>query len=280
MELPDPWTASTSDTERDEKKRVASPASFFFCQGRGICLAAEYFHDGRLITTAQGGTAKKHRLRIHLALFGQLMASFEYMLKDFIARVVDLSDVFDERLKRCSWVKIDLDRVLAIRMASMSAGSLLVHPTQRWHDADAVNHRYGELFHDSIIKAGEVEFLNHLWILRHSVAHNAGYVTGPDAARLGASPLANKIAHVDDTFIKDTFDFLRPIAERQAAVFGRRVLKEWMHHRVPDEDFARDKGRYTQFLHLATFVASRTQELPEATAADYSADFAASRAAP
>lgn len=155
-----------------------------------------------------------------------------------------------------------------------------MHPTQRWHDAEAVNSRYGALFHESIIKAGEIEGLNQLWILRHSVAHNAGYVTGPDAARLGSANLADRIAHVDDEFIGAAFDFLKPIAERLATDFGERVLKEWMSQRVADQDFARDKGRYEQFLHLATFVASRTKELPEATQAAYDAHFLAAHPPP
>ena len=128
MNLPTGWTANTADTERDEKKRVASPASFFFCQGQGIRLAAGYFEDSRLVATAQGGTAKKHRLRIHLALFGQLMASFEYMLKDFVARVIDLTDVFDERLKQAKWVDINVDRVLAIGCISDTDA----HAALRW----------------------------------------------------------------------------------------------------------------------------------------------------
>ena len=280
MQLPEPWNAYSADTARDEKKRQSSPASFFFCQGQAICLSAAYFKDERLVESARGGVAKKHRLRIHLALFGQLMASFEYMLKDFIARVIDLTDVFDEKLKNSKWIDISVERVLAIRTANMSAGAMLVHPTLRWHDPDAVNNRYGHFFGDSIIKAGEIESLNQLWILRHSVAHNAGFVTGPDAARLGGADLANKLASIDAEFIQRAFDFLKPIAERLATDFGARVLTEWMKERIPDQDFTRDRGRYELFLHLASFIASRTQNLPSTTETQYAAHFAAAHPPP
>lgn len=280
MELPQAWTAFTADTERDEKKRVASPASFFFCQGQAICLAASYFKGDRLVATARGGVARKHRLRIDLALFGQLMASFEYMLKDFIARVLDLTDIYDEKVKGAAWVEINVERVLAIRTANMSAGAMLIHPTMRWHDPDATNNRYGYFFGDSLLKPGEIEQLNLLWILRHSVAHNAGYVTAPDAARLGAAGLANKVAAIDDEFVRSAFDALKPIAKRLAEEVGRKVQLEWMRLRLPDEDFARDRGRYELFLHLASFVESRTTELPAPDQAQYSADFQAAHAAP
>ena len=36
MQLPEPWNADTTDTERDERKRQSSPASFFFSQGQAI----------------------------------------------------------------------------------------------------------------------------------------------------------------------------------------------------------------------------------------------------
>lgn len=275
MQLPEPWNADTTDTERDEKKRLASPASFFYSQGQAICLSADYFTDDRLVKTARGGVAKKHRLRIHLALFGQLMASFEYMLKDFIARAIDLSDVFDEKVKGASWINVDVERVLAIRTATMSAGAMLVHPTLSWHNTKMVNERYGQLFGASIIKGHEIEALNQLWILRHSVAHNAGFVSAPDAARLGGASLANKLAKIDADFIKQAFDFLKPIAERLAADLGKRVVVEWMKRRITNRDFARDSGRYEQFFHLASYVGSRTLDLPQPTATQYDADFAA-----
>jgi hypothetical protein len=122
MQLPEPWNADTTDTERDERKRQSSPASFFFSQGQAICLSADYFTDDRLVENARGGVAKKHRLRIHLALFGQLMASFEYMLKDFIARAIDVSDILDEKVKTSKWIDIDVARVLGIRTAQYAVG--------------------------------------------------------------------------------------------------------------------------------------------------------------
>ena len=82
-------------------------------------LAAGYFTNKRLAKSARGGIGFKHRHRIHLALFGQLMASFEYFLKDFVARAVDATTNLDEKIQKEKWLEINVDRVLANRSGAL-----------------------------------------------------------------------------------------------------------------------------------------------------------------
>jgi hypothetical protein len=177
--IPPPYTTDAADIKRDEAKRILSPPSFFFSQTHGLLLAAGYFKNSRLLPSARGGVAAKHRNRINGALFAQTMAAFEFCLKDFIAGIVDLTDVFDERINSASWINVDKARILAQRDVAASVGAILVHPLLGWHEPETVNDRFNSLFSTALIPDDAVQALQRLWIVRHSVAHNAGFVTPP-----------------------------------------------------------------------------------------------------
>ena len=215
LQLPDAWELDTRSAQRDESKRTASPGSFFYSQGKSLVLAASYFTDERLTDTARGGVAKKHRHKVQLALFGQLMAAFEYFLKDFVSKAVDYSSVLDARLVKEDWISKDLsvERILSNRNNAATAGSILVHSTMGWHDPETVNKRFTNLFGKGIVDRAQIEDLKKLWILRHTVAHNAGWLIPFDAQRIGKESLAGRPANIDDDFIKTTFDFLNILAK-------------------------------------------------------------------
>src|SRR6266705_2427678 len=181
--IPDVWNRDTADVVRDELKRKESPCSFFWSQGQSLSLAAEYFVDDRLAETARGGVALKHRHRVHLALFGQLMASFEDLLKYFVAKVIDLTAVLDTKVQKAKWMEVDASKVLAYRLVATTPGAMLVHSTLGWHVPATVKLRYQELFSRNPITNDEISTLERLWILRHTVAHNAGFVIQYDAVR-------------------------------------------------------------------------------------------------
>lgn len=272
--LPGVWNRDSADSRRDERKRETSPASYFFAQGRSLVLAAGYFNDGRLTEEARGGVALKHRHRVHLALFGQLMASFEYMLKDFVAKAIDASSLLDARVQKAEWIGVDTARVLASRNATTTPGAMLVHASQGWHSPTTVNSRYQGLFERQPIAASESGTLERLWILRHSVAHNAGFVTQYDATRVGSPPLANRTVDINAAFIDQAFNFLSPIADRVANKVGTKLLDDWLASIRPvGKDYARDQVIFEALKYLSTYVPSRTQDLPNITEATYNEDF-------
>jgi hypothetical protein len=271
--VPTVWRLDTAQAERDEEKRRNSPCSFFYAQGRALVTAAEYFSDARLLENIRGGVARKHRHRIHLALFGQLMASFEYMLKDFLAKVLDATDIFDSRLNGQKWIDVDVNRVLSQRVAQTTVGALLIHPSVGWHDPEEVNRRFDQILRNRVIGRDEVPTLSRLWIIRHSVAHNAGFVTAPDAGRLGSGEIAERVVLIDEEYILDTFNFLSNIARRVAECSGRGVLIQWLRS-LEDlrPDYTRDQYTYSRLKLLATFVASRPTHLPAFDKDDYLRD--------
>lgn len=269
---PSEWTRDSEDVARDERKRLASPSSFFYSQGRALVTAASYFSDDRLAVSSHGAVAAKHRHRIHLALYGQLLASFEYMLKDFVARVVDTTPSYDNAIRASKWIEVDASRVLSLRMAATTPGALLIHPTQGWHFPEEVNRRFSALFQSAPIENAEVLPLERLWVLRHSVAHNAGFVIAPDAARLGAPSLKEKVAAIDAEFIEKSLEFLSQIARRLAEQVGGKVLADWLSSRIDlGSDYERDKEIFSRLKLLATFVNSRPKDLPVPTRAQYEA---------
>ena len=238
-------------------------------------LAAAYFTDDRLAEAARGGVALKHRHRIHLALFGQLMASFEYFLKDFVAKAIDSTTRLDEKIKKEKWLEIDVDRVLANRSGMATIGSTLVHSTLGWHSPAQVNARYVSLFGRNAFSAREIETLEKLWVLRHSVAHNAGVIIHYDATRIGDEMLADHAADIDASFILETFNFLSPIAKTICQECGGNLLRlHFQPLRSRGPDFVTDTPVYSRLKPLVEYVESRTTELSPIDQALYNADFA------
>lgn len=203
------------------------------------------------------------------------MATFEYMLKDYVAKAIDATSAFDDKVKAQTWLDVTTDRVLSQRIAQSSIGSMLVHPTLGWHSPETVNERFKNLFNVAPITGAEIGTLTTLWILRHSVAHNAGFVTAHDAARIKQPALAEKVARIDSQFIDETFNFLKVIAERVAGTCGKSILKRWFDTvKEYGQDFHRDETPYGRVRDLATCVVSRTQPLPAVTNAMYQGDWA------
>jgi len=160
------------------------------------------------------------------------MASLEYLLKDFIARVIDQVPTFDDKILEAKWITVDAERVLSARTAPTSPGALLFHTTLGWQDPDEVNRRYSHLFQAAPIEATDIQTLKSLWILRHSVAHNAGFVAGADAARGYLPDLSARVADITAEHVEEAFGFLCPIARRIAERVGDRILLTWLGTRV------------------------------------------------
>ncbi|MBX6386653.1 MAG: hypothetical protein IRZ07_27370 [Microbispora sp.] len=269
--IPDAYASESADIQRDEEKRRASPPSFFFAQTQALKLAANYFRNSRLQPSARGGVAAKHRHRIHGALFGQVMAAFEFCLKDFIAQIIDRTDMYDDRILGCSWIGVDVSRVLARRGSTGGVGGLLIHPLLGWHNAEQVNQRYKELFDHPLLATDEdARTLDRLWILRHSVVHNAGFVTGHDAYRLSAPSLSERAVRIDGEFVSETVDFLRSIVLRIESPTGTGVVRRWLETRAVGR-WEDDEEVYRALRHVTCAAQSRTQELPAVTREMYEA---------
>ncbi|HEY5193484.1 MAG TPA: hypothetical protein VIJ39_06380 [Solirubrobacteraceae bacterium] len=262
---------------RDETKRRQSPPSFFFARSWGIVLATNYFNDERL--RGSRAVAAKHRHRIQYAAFGQLMASFEWCLKDFVAQLVDATDLFDDKVDDAKWIQVEKSGVLASREVFTSAGAVLIHPTQGWHDPNSVNARYVHLFGRALLDKKQSTTLERLWLLRHSVAHNAGYVTNHDAYRMQAPSLSNKAVRIDGEFLNQTWEFLGTVVRNLQRPIGERIVIEWCSRKATG-DFSNDEAVYRRLKHVTSAVESRSKSLPHIDERKYHADRAIAAAKP
>ncbi len=269
--IPDAYTATAADIARDQEKRAASPPSFFYGQAWGIKLAAGYFTDERLATGSHSAVATKHRQRIQNAAFGQLMASFEFCVKDFIAQIVDATDLYDQAVEQSKWIEAVKSQILSQREGRSSIGGVLIHPLLGWHDPQTVNARYSALFDHDLIEPHQVDVLKRLWILRHSVAHNAGLITGHDAYRLKAPSLSEKQVRIDPEFLEATIGFLGEIVMRMGDPIGIGVTKRWLCNKATG-DWDQDRDVYVTLKLIGTVQESRAQALPEIGEDAYAAD--------
>lgn len=181
--VPSASGAESADARRDEEKRRRSPPSSFYAQSQAILTAIRYFEP---LDSGYAGTAQKHRNRTRSALLVQLMAAFEFTMKDFIAQTIDATHVYDEAARGWDWLKIDVPTVMSTREGFTRLGAVLIHPLGGWQTPETMNSRYMQVYGRRPIAGVEVSQLRDLWIVRHSIAHNAGFVTEADARRLRA----------------------------------------------------------------------------------------------
>jgi len=199
------------------------------------------------------------------------MASFEFAMKDFLAQTLNTTHIYDDDVQTWSWLKLDVATVLSTREGLAGLGAVLIHPLQGWQTPETMNSRYKDVFQRQPIADSEVQTLRDLWIIRHSIAHNGGIVTAPDARRLREASLAERQVLIDVDHLEQAVSFLRCIVERLETVVGGALLQRWF-----DEGSAgtwnADADAYKPLKALTTYIRSRPQELQDADEAMYSAD--------
>jgi len=270
MSFPTPSISAveSADAHRDEAKRQASPPSSFYAQSQAILTGVRYFEP---LHSGYGGAARKHKNRAWSALLVQLMAAFEFTMKDFLAQTLDITHIYDDEITKWDWLELNIAAVLGTRDGSGRLGAVLVHPLMGWQTPETMNARYQEVFERQPIASDEVVALRDLWIVRHSIAHNGGVVTAPDARRLREPSLTNEQILVDLDYLERATDFLRQIVERLESVVGKALLKRWFSEAAAGS-WTTDESVYRPLKLLTTYVKSRPSELPEIDEAVYLAD--------
>ncbi len=201
------------------------------------------------------------------------MASFEFCIMDYVAQVIDALDVFDDIVNQSKWIDIDKSRILAQRDVAGSVGAMLIHPLLGWHDTEELNQRFQALFQYQLLDKDEAQKLQRLWIIRHSVAHNGGFVTHHDAYRLQAPSLREAAIEMEVDFLRESGEFLHSIVFKleNGKPIGDRVLGEWLRKKATGT-WPEDKVAYTRVRSIVTIVRQRTQDIPSVTKRIYTAE--------
>lgn len=273
MTFPVPPAFSSRSTAgvRAEQKRTSSPPSHFFTRATALLLASSYFKT----KSEAAGTSysANHMRQINNALFGQLMAAFEWCLKDFVAQIVDATPVLDETLAKQAWINVKASTVLAARGSQAPVGAILLHQTGQWYRAGNVNDRFQKLFGEVLILPAEKASLDKLWLVRHVVAHNAGQLEQHDAYRLQAPNVADKVISVNQDYLGATAGFLTPIVRRLGNTVGEAFVITWLKAQEA-ADYAKHQSTYETLKTIAAVVEKPKDDLPAFTASAYAADAA------
>jgi hypothetical protein len=269
--VPDPSTSESADARRDERKRQASPPSYFYAQSQAILTAVRYFDP---LHSGYAGTANKHKNRMWGALLVQLLAAFEFTMKDFVAQTLDATHIYDEEVRSWDWLQIDVPAVMSTRGELTRLGAILIHPLQGWQVPETLNARYMDIFRRQPVANDELESLRDLWVVRHSVAHNGGLVTHPDARRLRSPALAERQVLIDLDYLASATGFLRTIVQRLSGPIRESLMRRWFREGAT-QTWEGDEADYRRIKWLTSYVQSRPSELPAVTEPMYDADLAA-----
>lgn len=199
------------------------------------------------------------------------MASFEFAMKDFLAQTLDATHIYDDDAQQWGWLQLDVATVLGTREGLGRLGAVMIHPLQGWQTPETMNSRFKDVFDREPIAGDEIQPLRDLWIVRHSIAHNGGVVTAPDARRLRSPQLADKQVLIDLDYLEAAADLLRGIVQRLETVIGVALITRWFNEGATGS-WDRDEDAYGPIKLLTTFVQSRPAELPQVDEAMYLAD--------
>lgn len=269
--VPETFEISTKTQRRDDEKRELSPPSFLLVNLRSINVTARYLDDK--IQDGYAGTKKNHVRTINAALLAQMLAAFEWCIKDYVAKIVTTTDAFDGDLIKQAWIKPRTESVLAARSEGGTIGAGLIHPIVGWHNIKKTNEFFRVLFGDKLVSdPQDEEKLSTLWMIRHSLAHNAGIVTHPDAYRMKEPSLSGRLVDIDRDFLEQTREFLVSIAVRLESPIGDSMLSRW-YTESATQVYSDDKETFRRLKLIATAVTKRSEALPRILKGRYTKQF-------
>lgn len=245
-----------------------SPPSSFFAQSQAILLAVTYLEP---LHSGYPGAANKHKNRMRSSFLVQLMAAFEFTMKDFIAQTLDVTHIYDESASTWSWLQLNVSQVLSTRSGLGRLGGVLVHPLLGWQTPEVMNRRYQDVYEREPIASDELNTLGRLWVIRHSISHNGGVVSAADAARLRTPQLTDQQLLIDEQFLISATYFLREIVRRLSTVVGESILSRWFREGATST-WQGDEETYIRIKQLVACEERRASAIGVAVEADYLRD--------
>lgn len=131
---------------------------------------------------------------IVLATLPLIMGHFETYQKYLFAGLFDMSiylkefspKEFFDQLKKGKNIELKIEDIALYRDDGIdSMGLLLVHSLGDWHNPITVNHYFNAFnIFNNLFSSKQIELLQILWQLRHSIVHNGGTLTLADAQKI------------------------------------------------------------------------------------------------
>jgi hypothetical protein len=146
----------------------------------------------------QGGSYNKDSLNslrlLTAATLPAVMGHFETYQKLLFAGTFEATrftkdfdmDRFHNELKKMGEIEIKVNRIGAYRGQPAPMGQIIADSLGGWHNPEKVNSHMKLLVKNVNFFSGkEMEELRVLWQLRHSIVHTGGWLTLPDAQKVG-----------------------------------------------------------------------------------------------
>ena len=110
-------------------------------------------------------------------------------------------------------VEIPIEQLTAYRRSSVSTGLIIANSLSGWHSPQKVNSYFMAFgLRTNVFSNADVDELNLLWQMRHSIVHNAASITLADAQKLPAlKKLGNKEIVLSNKFIYDLTKYLHSV---------------------------------------------------------------------
>jgi hypothetical protein len=176
--------------------------------------------------------------RLSAATFVAMMGHFEIYQRSFISGLFDAT-----RFIRSLNIDSAMKKILAdskdngIRVIDFAAyrgqpayvGRLLTDYLSGWHDPQRVNTIVKAMLEKIDFYSGkDIEYLNCLWQIRHSIAHTGGWLTLPDAQKVPQlNNMGDRPISFDHNFIRQIHEEFHSIVKssvgRTAASFRNKI---------------------------------------------------------
>ncbi len=176
--------------------------------------------------------------RLSAASFVAMMGHFEIYQRSFVSRLFEatrfLRDLnIDMVMKRILGDSKDsgirIVDIAAYRGQPANIGGLLTDNISGWHNPQRVNEIIKAMLEKTDFYSGaDIDYLNCLWQIRHSIAHTGGLLTLPDAQKVPRlKNIGDKRMFFDHNFIRQVHEEFHEIVKqsigRAAQAFKNNV---------------------------------------------------------
>ncbi|EOQ98284.1 hypothetical protein LEP1GSC195_1473 [Leptospira wolbachii serovar Codice str. CDC] len=158
-----------------------------------------------------GVEAQRHLNIIILSILPTIMGQFETFQKSLFSKCLEYSVYLDnfvpseflKRLKDIQSLEIDSLRLTAYRGQPAQVGTIFADSLHIWHDSHKVSHAFRALTQGvDFYTKDQIEELQIIWQLRHSIVHTGGTITRPDSQKNSKlKKFADKSIILSETFI-------------------------------------------------------------------------------
>lgn len=238
---------------------LSSPATYFLTQvvylNKSLRYCMEHFPSRDRSVSARGyksinkltqeGQKVIHRLSA--SAFVAMMGHFEIYQRSFISGLFDATRFIrslniDTVMKNITGESRDggvrLIDIAAYRGQPASISRLLTDNLPGWHDPQKVN-KFVKAMLDKIdfYSGKDIEYLNCLWQLRHSIAHTGGWLTLPDAQKVPQlKNMGDKSISFDHNFIRQVHkafhDIVQSSVGRVETAFKNRMEADYSKEEI------------------------------------------------